>query len=124
MERDPDRNVIELRGPGQAEIESKLGDNSVIPLRHYLLWRIVALCDRLFQPHTVRSRKMIFPNLRCPVARARPQVFLRPPAQLKLLRVLSWWRHDQPTATPEVVNLDAYGARAGRSTDPVVETSS
>jgi hypothetical protein len=66
---------------------------------------------------------MIFPNLRCPVARARPQGSLRPRAQLKLLRVLSRWRHDQPTATPEIVNLDAYRPRAGRPTDPEVETS-
>jgi len=66
---------------------------------------------------------VIFPNLRCPGARPGPQSSLRLPTLLKLLRVLSRWRHDQPKPPPEIGNLDVFGTRTGCNTDPVMEAS-
>jgi hypothetical protein len=64
---------------------------------------------------------MIFPSLRCPAARARPQGPLRPPAGLKFLRVLVRWRQDQPTASPKIEKLDVSGPRTERAADPTAE---
>lgn len=66
---------------------------------------------------------MIFPSLRCPVARAGPKGFIiRPPLRM-ILRVSWGWRRHQSAAAPEIKNLNLYGPRTGRATDPVVEAS-
>jgi hypothetical protein len=66
---------------------------------------------------------MIFPSLRRPLARARPHRALRQPARLMLTRVCLRRRHDWSISAPEVENLDAYGFRTGRATDPAMEAA-
>jgi hypothetical protein len=50
---------------------------------------------------------MIFPSLRCPVARARPKCRLKQPRWLKVLRVTSTRRRrDQSSVIPKVEKLN------------------
>ena len=49
---------------------------------------------------------MVFPSLRCPVARTRPEGRLRQPPWLKVMRVAWRRRRNQSSATPKVEKLD------------------
>ena len=67
---------------------------------------------------------MIFPSLRCPVARTRPKCRLKQPTWLKVLRVTSTRRRrDQSSVIPKVEKLNVSNPRTGRATNAAAETS-